>query len=160
MAFSVFQFTASYEADPTSISEYYSYRYLSIHSLIRGWPWNEVWRWRCTYLSIHSLIRGWPWNHICNAGKFTSFNSQPHTRLTPYLYHQYLHYELFQFTASYEADPRYEPSAERGYYSFNSQPHTRLTRQKFIVFYFLLPYFLTDPLNLPLYLKLSFLKCI
>ena len=87
------------------------------------------------------------------------FNSQPHTRLTPIFFRQLQVLFVFQFTASYEADL----SIKVGRIitkSFQFTASYEADQQKFIVFYFLLPYFLTDPLNLPLYLKLSFLKCI
>ena len=99
----IFQFTASYEADRlvdrfcctiysfnsqphTRLTGRYSntdgHRNLSIHSLIRGWPIDQISSGGMYYLSIHSLIRGWP------TGTFGHVNI-----------------EFFQFTASYEADP-------------------------------------------------------
>ena len=79
---SIFQFTASYEADQdiwwnslwnfsfnsqphtrlTNIaSNSFNFWRLSIHSLIRGWPYKRFNIGRYGYcLSIHSLIRGWP----------------------------------------------------------------------------------------------------
>ena len=106
---------------------FYSHRRfgLSIHSLIWGWPYirsDLEWKY---YLSIHSLIWGWPWylltlrnllifqftasyeadRHLTRKRMLiSSFNSQPHMRLTT-------------------TWPNYVLS----WRSFNSQPHMRLT---------------------------------
>ena len=100
----VFQFTASYEADLvlvrkmekrgsfnsqphtrlTQINRFGGLVVrLSIHSLIRGWPLFAFPILRKLILSIHSLIRGWP-RLECFLITVTSFNSQPHTRLTKF----------------------------------------------------------------------------
>ena len=77
---------------------------LSIHSLIRGWPTAPFAIDTPIYLSIHSLIRGWPMLSLTDGRKVSSFNSQPHTRLTIWKTTRLFHLQIFQFTASYEAD--------------------------------------------------------
>ena len=99
-----FQFTASYEADRGRWNESVCAVFLSIHSLIRGWPccwaeadFSENFQFTASYeadrihllsifwyagLSIHSLRWGWPGSACSQKICQESFNSQPHTRLT------------------------------------------------------------------------------
>ena len=142
-----FQFTASYEADPSTHTISPTCLGLSIHSLIRGWPrhtrtpfYSVFFQFTASYeADLFSAFLSLP----CN-----SFNSQPHTRLTSEDKKKAMRYCLsihslirgwperqrlnlvslhFQFTASYEADPSLSHGCipER---PFNSQPHTRLTQ--------------------------------
>ena len=77
-------------------------------------------------LSIHSLIRGWPY---CPGRRSTMpmpFNSQPHTRLTFFLC------EFRHRRTSFNSQPHTRlthrgNTAEDKEHTFNSQPHTRLT---------------------------------
>ena len=100
---------------------------LSIHSLIRGWPSDMSHILNIRKLSIHSLIRGWPELVALLVLVLVPFNSQPHTRLTDpasgtvnctnlsihslirgwpsFCFSPFKIVYIFQFTASYEADP-------------------------------------------------------
>ena len=132
----VFQFTASYEAD------HLIYHFCHKYNLFQFTASYEA------DLFLHN-----------SCTNFLSFNSQPHTRLTNTVIVENKAFKAFQFTASYEADRNIHRLYIR-HRIFQFTASYEADQQKFIVFYFLLPYFLTDPLNLPLYLKLSFLKCI
>ena len=122
----IFQFTASYEADP----------FLYAHS-VQQKSFNSQPHTRLTRVDTG----------VSNATR--SFNSQPHTRLTTsattiswtkFNFQFTASYEadrgkasrisnraIFQFTASYEADPQSVSSVYGVWKTFNSQPHTRLT---------------------------------
>ena len=101
----IFQFTASYEAD--LVSELY---------VPFGTSFNSQPHTRLTLTGSSVLMMEW------------SFNSQPHTRLTTLAHIQSALLLIFQFTASYEANPA-PPRSRNALQSFNSQPHTRLTVQ-------------------------------
>ena len=166
----IFQFTASDEADrqlhcsnqilhdlsihslrwgwPPFFKEMLQIHDLSIHSLRWGWPKRKSSRTSGGRLSIHSLRWGWPfWPAACLQGAI-SFNSQPQMRLTEFANSNYFSWDIFQFTASDEADPGssdvrlrvYDlsihslrwgwpsrPAYKTGESSFNSQPQMRLT---------------------------------
>ena len=120
----IFQFTASYEADhrltkalmifwtfnsqphtrlTVCIGCRYGFCYLSIHSLIRGWPLAFPISASCRSLSIHSLIRGWP--TMASTISFKNFLSiHSLIRGWPLIIRERNFMKIFQFTASYEAD--------------------------------------------------------
>ena len=142
-----FQFTASYEANQWMEFPYLKpgfFQFTASYEADLFFPWMHSF---CIFLSIHSLIRGWPCRRIFGINRsvfqFTA-SYEADQPLTQFL----IWWTVFQFTASYEADPgisvypaylttfqftaSYE--ADRVYlpaflnmFSFNSQPHMRLT---------------------------------
>ena len=86
------------------------------------------------YLSIHSLMRGWPKFYDRHDEQWISFNSQPHARLTRFQHHTPASFLSFN-SQPHARLTLMKPIRMRRVTPFNSQPHARLTRKKRILFY-------------------------
>ena len=78
--------------------------FLSIHSLIRGWPVSVLFSAETLFFQFTASYEADRLGHSVQQHRYKSFNSQPHTRLT-----------------------LRKQSQESCLSPFNSQPHTRLT---------------------------------